>query len=457
MVRTMVIFIRRSVKQVAAIIACAAILSLTACSNGDDNGADLSAVSREFAVGTTQMTLIDTSRPTAAHGSVPEQSSRTIPITLVYPAEGTPGSEVAPNAPVAASAARFPLVVLSHGLGAYREYLLPLAEVWASRGYVAALPLFPLTNNTTVGGPVAQDVQNQPADVSFVIDEVLAQSSTPGTLLNNAIDGEKIAVSGHSNGAITTYGLAAHSCCRDPRVDAAVVLSGAVSPFGGGVYDLSDTPPIFLVHGVDDIMTNYNHAARSYNQLQPPKGFLSLEESDHYAYLSSDDPAFDVVAQATADFLDGELRDDGAALERLSEDQVPGIAAMHWAPDDASNVPLETLPEPETNRQAFLSADSNLVDGQVITVTWSGFLPDKIVNIMQCTGDVTGGSAACNISGGTLFHPDPEGMGSLDLVIHTGPIGNGVCDSDNPCVVLVNDASLPDEAAMVRIPITFAD
>jgi len=164
-----------------------------------------------------------------------------------------------------------------------------------------------------------------------------------------------------------------------------------------------------------------------------------------------------VVAQATSDFLDGELRGDSAALARLPEQQLPGIATMYWAPDQASNVTVETLPEPETNRQAFLSADSNLTDGQVITVTWSGFLPGKVVNIMQCNGDGTGGAAACNISGGKILQPDPEGMGSLELVIHTGAIGNGVCDSANPCVVLVNDASLTDEEAIIRIPIYFAN
>ena len=90
-------------------------------------------------------------------------------------------------------------------------------------------------------------------------------------------------------------------------------------------------------------------------------------------------------------------------------------------------------------------------------MSWSGFLPDKVVNIMQCTSDAMGGAAACNIAGGTLFYPDPEGMGSLELVIRTGPIGNGVCDSANPCVVLVNDAGLTDEDAILRIPITLAN
>jgi predicted esterase len=449
--------IPRRVKHMAGVILCAALPLLGACSNSNDRAVYPSVIAQDFAVGMTSMTLIDTSRPTAAHGSVPEASTRTLETTIVYPAQGMPGGAVTSNASVELSAAPFPLIVLSHGLGGTVEYLLPLATVWASKGYVVALPRFPLTNNTTPGGPVAQDVQNQPADVSFVIDEVLAESKTSGKLLSKSADGKEIAVSGHSNGGITTYGLVAHSCCRDPRIDAAIVLSGVEGPFAGGEYDLSDTPPMLLVHGIYDVQLIYNQAVRTHNQLQPPKGLLTLDESDHVSYLLPDDPAFDVVAQATVDFLDGELRGDGSALEQLPEYQIPGVATMHWAPDEASNVPVDELPEPETNRQAFLSADSNLTDGQVITVTWSGFLPGQVVNIMQCAGDARDGAAACNISGGKILYPDPEGMGSLELVIHTGPIGNGVCDSTKPCTVIVNDASLTEEAGTIRIPITLAN
>ncbi|MFT4612998.1 MAG: hypothetical protein ACI9NT_000131 [Bacteroidia bacterium] len=48
-------------------------------------------------------------------------------------------------------------------------------------------------------------------------------------------------------------------------------------------------------------------------------------------------------------------------------------------------------------------------------------------------------------------------MGSLELVINIGPIVSGVCDSNNPCKVVVNDAGLTDEDAILRIPITLAN
>jgi dienelactone hydrolase len=444
-------------KRGALVVACAAPL-LGGCSNGNDSGTTGAVVQPQaHAVGTASMYIVDNSRPTAAHGALPATSSRTLDTTVVYPAEGNPRTTATVGAPLDASAAPYPLIVLSHGLGGTVEYLLPLAKMWAARGYVVALPKFPLTNSATPGGPVAQDVQNQPADVSFIISEVLHASADSDSLLHNAVDGDRIAVSGHSNGAITTYGLIANSCCNDLRVDAAIILSGVPSPFAGGTYDMTNTPPTLVLHGVNDVQLIYNQAVRSYNQLLSPKGLLTLEAGTHLSYLLPADPAFEVTAQATSDFLDGVLRSDGTTLQRLPPAPTPGVATMHWAPDAASNIPVDTLPEPETNRQAFLSAYDNLVDGQTITVTWSGFLPGQVVNIMQCTSDPLGGAAACNISGGKILHPDPEGMGSLELVIRTGPIGNGICDSAHPCVVLVNDASLVEEAAIIRIPITLAD
>jgi predicted esterase len=442
----------RSANRLATTLAVAALL-LTACSDSNNSGLNLTGIAQNHAVGITSRTFVDTSRGTAAHGTVnnpvPAAPTRTIATTIVYPAAGKPGSEVAADTPVEEADTPYPLVVLSHGLGGNTKLLLPLAEAWASRGYVVALPLFPLTNSATPGGARGEDVQNQPADVSFVIDEVLAESDSSGQLLSAAVDGERIA-------AITTYGLVANSCCRDIRIDAAIILSGALSPFVGGSYDLSDTPPMLVVQGVNDDLVSYNGAVRVYNQLEPLKGFLSLDEADHISYFIQGDAAFDVFTAATVDFLDVVLRNDTAALARMPEHEVPGVATMYWAPDDASNVPVEELPEPEVNRQASISADTDLVDGQVITVTWSGFLPDKIAHVMQCSGDGIG-QATCNISGGKLFLDSINGMGSTQLVIRTGPIGNGVCDSTHPCQVLVNDNSLTEEEAIVRMPITLSD
>jgi len=435
----------------------AALLLLGACSDSNNDQVGAAVIYHDHAVGLTVRTFVDSSRGTAAHGVVAESSERILETTIVYPTDGVSGSEPVPQAAVKNFAAPYPLVVLSHGLGGSVDNLLPLAEVLASRGYVVAVPRFPLTNANTPGGPLGQDVQNQPGDVSFIIDQVLLESSSSRQLLSKAIDPTKIAAGGHSNGAITSYGLVAHSCCRDRRVGAALILAGVASPFAGGDYDLSDTPPMMVVHGVNDQLVNYNQAVRTSNELLPPRGFLSLDESDHGSFLDPDDAAFAVLAPATADFLDGALRDLSFRWERLPEYTTMGVAIMYWAFDEASYVAVPEAPEPETNRQAFVSAATNLINEQVITVSWSGFLPDETVNVLQCTGDVASAAAGCDIGRAKLFQPSPGGMGSVELTVYTGLIGDGMCDSANPCLITVNDAGLTEEEAILRIPITFVD
>ena len=443
-------------------MACVAGLGLAgaACSSGPDAGVvsatTVTPVAQTHAVGSVSRTFVDPSRPTPANGGVAGKPDRTLETTVVYPAVGPPGGEASPDAPADTSAGPYPLVVLSHGLGSSEQFMAPLAEAWASAGYVVAVPRFPLTNAVTEGGPNGADVQSQPGDVSFVIDQVLAEAEGSGTPLSGLVDGETIALAGHSNGGITTLGAVANSCCREPRAGAAIVLAGVNSPFADGSYDLSATPPILFVHGVNDELIAYNQTVELFNAVRTPKGLLTLDQSGHGEWLVPTDPAFPVVVRATTDFLDAELRGDTTALTRLPQDQEAGRATMHWAGDDSTDVTVETAPEPETDRKASLSAQDGLRDGQTVTVTWSGFLPGKTINIVQCAGDGRGGSATCDISGGRILQPDPTGEGTMDIVVHTGDVGPGVCDAANPCTLVVNDAGLQDEHALIRFPITFA-
>ena len=446
----------RSVSVVAVVVALA--VALAACASDGDGAASSSpsAPDRAYAAGHVSEVLVDGSRPTPGAEGRPPAPDRTIETSIYYPAAGPAGGGAEEGAPAADDGAPFPLVVLGHGLGGNEEYLTPLALEWVSAGYVVALPHFPLTYEGTPGGVDGADVQNQPEDVSFVIDEVLAASDAAEGPLSELLDGTRIGVAGHSNGGITALGVVANSCCRDERIATALVLSGTASPYADGEYDLSRMPPTMFVHGVDDQAVSYNQVVETFDEVAPPKALLTLERSAHGDWLAADDEAFAVAARATTDFLDGYLRDDPAAVERLAGDQEPPIATMHFAPDDAADVTVETSPTPETDRRASVSADEGLRDGQVVTVTWSGFLPGKTVNVLQCTGDGRGGTASCGISEGHVLVPDPDGSGSVDLTIHTGAFANGVCDAQNPCTILVNDSGLLDEDAFVYFPVTFA-
>jgi len=108
---------------------------------------------------------------------------------------------------------------------------------------VVAAPQFPLTNDHTPGGPDAGDVVNQPGDMSFIVTSVLNASAHPNTTLSDLVDPNEVGAAGHSNGAITTLGLIANTCCKDQRVKAAVVMAGDEVPFSGGTYEMAAAPP----------------------------------------------------------------------------------------------------------------------------------------------------------------------------------------------------------------------
>ena len=63
------------------------------------------------------------------------------------------------------------------------------------------------------GGPDAGDVVNQPKDMSYVIGAVLSDSLSPSGALSGLVDPKEIGAAGHSNGAVTTLGLVANTCC----------------------------------------------------------------------------------------------------------------------------------------------------------------------------------------------------------------------------------------------------
>lgn len=445
------------------VVLLSALALLVGCSGGGDSSAPnsthppttLRKLQRPYAIGETSRTFVDSSRPTAGGEGRPEEPRRTLETTILYPAAGAPTGSPSKNATPATEGAPFPLVVLGHGLGGNVGYLTPLAQRWAAAGYVVAMPLFPLTHTGTPGGIDGADVQNQPRDMSFVIDEMLAADKGTESPLAGLIDGKKIGVSGHSNGGITTLGIVANSCCRDDRIDAALVLSGTPAPFADGTYDFEDLPPILFVHGAADEMVDYNQTAETFNSASTPKALLTLGEAGHADWMVPTNEAFDVTAKATVDFLDAYLRGDPTAIDRLASDQSPPVATMQFAPDKGSAVTASTIPAPETNRQASVSADTDLRDGQVVTVTWSGFLPGKTVNVLQCVGDGRGGTASCGIAEGHVLVADPTGAGSIDLTIRSGAFANGVCDAQHACTILVNDSGLLDEDAFRRFPITF--
>ena len=286
---------------------------------------------RRYAVSFRTETFVDSSRPTPANRGVPKAPSRTLVTLILAPTDGPPGADAAPGAPIAHHGGPFPLIVFGHGFTGFAGAYEGLLESWAAAGYVVAAPNFPLTNLNAPGRPNVTDYVSQPGDVSFVISSMLAESNRPNGPLSGGVDPHRIAVAGHSLGAITVIGLL-NSCCRDARIDAAVVLSGAELPFSGSRFAGGPAVPMLFVHGTHDGVVKYDFGQKAYADAPSPKFFLSLEGADHvgpYIGGPTAHPANTAVAEVSIDFLDRFLRDDATAAARMLQDgNVPGIASL---------------------------------------------------------------------------------------------------------------------------------
>lgn len=417
-------------------------------------GAPALAADAPSPVGVTTLALVDHGRPTAANGACAELPSRALPTTVYYPAvSGPPTGAAQADAAPDTTDGPYPLIVFAHGFGATADTYRDLLEHWASAGYVVAAPTFPLSSGTSPCGAIAGDVVNQPKDMSFVITSVLRDARAQGTPVSGLVEAGHIGAAGHSNGGITVYGLVGNTALRDERVDAAAILAGTAQKYPKGKYDLAHMPPVLFVHGTDDSLVPYSAALSGFNAARGPKGLLSITNGDHGSSASA------AVQPATTDFFDAYLRGDTTARDRLPHDQTPGISTMKFATERGSAVTVPTVKPIQLHLKAKVTPHEKLRGGQVVTVSWSGYTPGKVVNVLQCNGgdrDLSK-SNECDYSKAALLHPDPAGEGSLQLEIIEGPIGTGVCDADHPgCFVIVNNASSTDPKDSVRVDISFA-
>ena len=230
----------------------------------------VAAAAGSTSVATTTITFVDTSRPTPPWDGMPAKPSRTLVTSIWYPARASGSVAASGDGP-------YPLIVFAHGLGGSPQQYQQLLIAWAAAGYVVAAPLFPLSSSETPGGPDGGDIGNQPGDMSFVIDQVLRASAAASGPLSGLVDPNEIGAAGHSNGAITTLGLVANSCCRDARVKAAVVMAGTTEGLGRGSYQLTEAPPLLVVSDVHDGLVPYADAVAVFNQARGPKALLALD------------------------------------------------------------------------------------------------------------------------------------------------------------------------------------
>jgi dienelactone hydrolase len=198
-------------------------------------------------------------------------------------------------------------------------------QQFVRQGYVIAAPTFPLSHGGAPGGASIPAYVNQPADVSFVLTQML-RLARGHHFLTRTVDRHDLGTMGHSLGAITTLGVATNSCCIDRRFDAAAIWSGITLPYPGGTFFSKPTAPLLFVHGTADGTIPYAAGAAAFRLADTPKALLTLNGAPHVFFFP---PWSDPFVKSTTDFLDKYLKHKRGALKRLVADgTVPGTSSV---------------------------------------------------------------------------------------------------------------------------------
>ncbi len=213
--------------------------------------------------------LQDSSRNTAANGDSPGADSRTLKTTVWHPVNEDSGP--------------YPLLVYSHGFSSSRAGGAYLARHMASLGYVVAAMDFPLTNMRAPGGPQVKDVVNQPGDVKFVIDSMLAASQKEG-VLQGLVDPARIGVFGLSLGGLTTELVSFHPELRDPRIGASLSIAGPTFFLSPTFFEAVPQLPFMMLAGDIDALVPWVSNAGPIPDKRPGAELVTIRGASHTGF-----------------------------------------------------------------------------------------------------------------------------------------------------------------------------
>jgi hypothetical protein len=258
---------------------------------------------RPYSVGFTNLDLTDATR-----------GGRHLPTLVFYPAVG-PGNG-AETGGAQGLFRNWPLVVFAEGEGttplAYHDLLHHLA----ASGFVVAAPTFPVDTPA--------DLANEPGDVRYVIDQVLAAAGRPG-VLDGMVDASRIALVGHSEGGDAVLMEAYTTDTGDSRVGPVVAMAASGSIPASPKHDL------LVIQGTADTVNQPNLGNALYASAPSPRAYLQLLGADHVQAYTAANQWRPVVEAAVVDWLDAWFGGPNAATAagRLGHDaNIPGTAQI---------------------------------------------------------------------------------------------------------------------------------
>ncbi|MDA8197643.1 MAG: hypothetical protein M0019_10630 [Actinomycetota bacterium] len=228
---------------------------------------------------------------------------------------------------------RLPLVLFAPGYNEPYTTYLPLINSLVSDGFVVAGINFPLNTPSSPGGPNEADIVNQPGDMTYALTQLIADEQSTTSPLYGLFDPNKVVASGQSDGGDTVLALADNTCCRDKRIAAVIVFSGAELGTYNGTYFVGTTIPILVIQGTADVINVPSDSDQIYAAANTPKYYLHLIGADHLTPYTSNDQYLQVVNNVSADFIDGYLLGQSSALTKMiSDGNVTGVSSIDHNP-----------------------------------------------------------------------------------------------------------------------------
>lgn len=269
---------------------------------------------RDLSVGVTSRTFTDPTRDTLAFGWWPGSSGRMLPTRIWYPTSRA-------NAP-------YPLVVFAHGYGVGPDAYATLLSRIASAGYVVAAPLYPFLSGWPDGPTDTFDWEQKFADTQFVTDSMLLLNATDIWGFGGLIDPARIAVAGHSDGALISFGDGYVAWRNDPRVRAVVSYSAILNE-PDTTYQPNGRALLHILSDQDPYNDLGESVAWDHDNLADPRWTIALWNATHEGpYMDPSDPHFGLIVNATIDFLDQELKGASTFWMWLEVTTQPGLAAF---------------------------------------------------------------------------------------------------------------------------------
>jgi predicted dienelactone hydrolase len=265
--------------------------------------------------------------------------NREIPIRVYLPAKKGPA----------------PVVLFSHGLGGSREGSPFMGKHWSARDYVCIFLQHPGSDTSVwqnkqpaeslASLKKAANLENfllRVQDVPAVLDQLEKWNKQKSSPLAGRLDMERVGMSGHSFGAITTEAVSGQVTSSgsarftDPRIKAAIIFSPSSPTVGSAKEPFSKVKiPWMLMTGTKDVVPMISNADMKsrlgvYPALPPGGKYeLVLNNAEHSVFTDRPLPMDTqkrnpnhhrvILALSTA-FWDAYLRDDAAAKAWLDGD-----------------------------------------------------------------------------------------------------------------------------------------